>query len=66
VRDYDLEVNIKNRNGVNEFKVTYHPATSLVKDGKAELLADQTAFCPGGRITSLCMDNDVKQTDTCG
>jgi hypothetical protein len=65
VSDCDLEVNNKNKNGVNEFKETYHPATSLVKNEEAELLADHTAFCPGGRITSLCMDNDVKQTDTC-
>jgi hypothetical protein len=32
-----------------------------VKDDEAELLADHTAFCPDGRITSLYMDNDVKQ-----
>jgi hypothetical protein len=37
-----------------------------VKDDEAELLADHTAFCPGGRITSLFMDNDVKYADTCG
>lgn len=37
-----------------------------MKDDEAELLADHTAFCPGGRITSLFMDNDVKYADTCG
>jgi len=66
VRDGELEINNKNKNDVNEFKVAYQPVTSLVKDEEAELLADHTAFCPGGRITSLCMDNDVKHTNTCG
>jgi hypothetical protein len=66
VRDYDREANNKNKNGVNEFKVTYHPATSLVNDEEAELLADHTSFCPGGRLTSLCVDKGVKQTNTCG
>jgi hypothetical protein len=58
VRDSELEVNDKSKNDVNEFKVAYQPVTSLVKDEEAELLADHTAFCLGGRITSLCMDND--------
>jgi len=66
VRDSELEVNNKNKNDINEFKVAYQPVTSLVKDKEAELLADHTAFCPGGRITSVCMDNDIKHANTCG
>jgi len=66
MRDGELKVNNKNKNDVNEFKVACQPVTSLVKDDEAELLANHTAFCPGGRITFLFMGNDVKHTGTCG
>jgi hypothetical protein len=58
-----INIDIAQRDGFHqEFKLAYQPVTSLVKDEEAELLADHTAFCLGGRITPLCMGNDVKHT----